>query len=407
MEPALSPNDGNGLVTSRPQSVAEAVAITEELAREFSVSAADRDRAGGTPHHERKLLRRSGLLTLLVPQAYGGIGANWSTIQRVVQRFAQVDASIAHVFAFQHLMLATVRLFGSASQWGAHFTNTVRDGWFWGNAVNPLDARVTAVRGRAGELILTGKKSFCSGATDSDMLVVSAIPPEDTRLIIAAIPTGRKGVVVHQDWNNIGQRQTDSGTVEFNGVVIESAEILRSPGPLGSVYASLRPCISQLLLTSIYLGVAEGAFEAARGFVSTEARPWFASGVDRPDRDPYTLEHMGSMWVGLESARALTQRATLGLQNAWENGDNLTARERGECALAIAAAKVSATRVGLDVTSRIFEVMGARATSGKYGFDRYWRNLRTLTLHDPVDYRVRELGTWSLTGDIPVPSFYS
>ena len=196
MEPALSPNDGNGLVTSRPQSVAEAVAITEELAREFSVSAADRDRAGGTPHHERKLLRRSGLLTLLVPQAYGGIGANWSTIQRVVQRFAQVDASIAHVFAFQHLMLATVRLFGSASQWGAHFTNTVRDGWFWGNAVNPLDARVTAVRGRAGELILTGKKSFCSGATDSDMLVVSAIPPEDTRLIIAAIPTGRKGVVV-------------------------------------------------------------------------------------------------------------------------------------------------------------------------------------------------------------------
>ncbi|WP_339381395.1 hypothetical protein [Brasilonema sp. UFV-L1] len=59
------------------------------------------------------------------------------------------------------------------------------------------------------------------------------------------------------------------------------------------------------------------------------------------------------------------------------------------------------------MTNCIFEAMGARATSAQYGFDRYWRNLRTFTLHDPVDYKVRDLGNWALNNESPKPSFYS
>ncbi len=95
------------------------------------------------------------------------------------------------------------------------------------------------------------------------------------------------------------------------------------------------------------------------------------------------------------------------LQAAWEKEHQLTAQERGECAIAIATAKVAATRVGLDITSRMFEVMGARATAASYGFDRYWRNIRTFTIHDPVDYKVRAVGNWALNGQLPTPDFYS
>jgi hypothetical protein len=51
--------------------------------------------------------------------------------------------------------------------------------------------------------------------------------------------------------------------------------------------------------------------------------------------------------------------------------------------------------------------MGARSTGGKYGFDRYWRNIRTFTLHDPVDYKVRDLGNWVLNQELPKPNLYS
>jgi alkylation response protein AidB-like acyl-CoA dehydrogenase len=73
----------------------------------------------------------------------------------------------------------------------------------------------------------------------------------------------------------------------------------------------------------------------------------------------------------------------------------------------VATAKVAAGRCALDVTSTMFEVMGARATSARYRFDRFWRNARTLTLHDPLDYKVREVGDWVLNERFPEPSFYS
>ena len=75
-------------------------------------------------------------------------------------------------------------------------------------------------------------------------------------------------------------------------------------------------------------------------------------------------------------------------------------------ALAISEAKVVSARAALEITSRIFESMGASSTSSKYGFDRFWRNVRVHSLHDPLDYKVRDLGHWLLNGKAPTPSLY-
>ncbi|MGJ0239631.1 FAD-dependent oxidoreductase [Novosphingobium fluoreni] len=79
----------------------------------FKQSAIARDRRGGTPQTERDLLRESGLLSLTIPRVHGGTGANWATMMQTVRIIARADSSLAHVYAFHHLMLATVRLFGS------------------------------------------------------------------------------------------------------------------------------------------------------------------------------------------------------------------------------------------------------------------------------------------------------
>ena len=51
--------------------------------------------------------------------------------------------------------------------------------------------------------------------------------------------------------------------------------------------------------------------------------------------------------------------------------------------------------------------MGARAAAGPNAPDRYWRNVRTLTLHDSVDQKLRLLGNHALNDEIPAASFYS
>jgi alkylation response protein AidB-like acyl-CoA dehydrogenase len=75
--------------------------------------------------------------------------------------------------------------------------------------------------------------------------------------------------------------------------------------------------------------------------------------------------------------------------------------------VAISAAKTFTTSVALEVSSRVFELTGARATSSSRGFDRFWRNARTITLHDPVAYKAQEVGDYVLTGTYPTPGPYS
>ena len=126
----------------------DALQTAERLATGFARTAAERDLQGGTPKAERDQLRDSGLLALSIPSAYGGLGASWRTTLDVVRVLAAADSSLAHVFGFHHLMLATVRLFGAPAQWESWFERTARQQWFWGNALNPLDARTVTLARR-------------------------------------------------------------------------------------------------------------------------------------------------------------------------------------------------------------------------------------------------------------------
>ncbi len=63
--------------------------------------------------------------------------------------------------------------------------------------------------------------------------------------------------------------------------------------------------------------------------------------------------------------------------------------------------------VAQEITSGILEGLGARATTTELSFDRFWRNVRTHTLHDPVTYKRREVGAWVLRDELPEPTWYS
>ena len=390
-----------------PQSTLSSSALTvaKELAKQFAQTAAERDKAGGNPKFERDLIRKSGLLSLSIPQQYGGQGADWKTIFQTVQTIAQVDSSLAHVYAFHHLLIATVQLFAQPEQYQQWFEQTAQQHLFWGNTLNPLDKRTTVQKVSENEFIFHGDKSFCSGSIDSDILLCSGFNDAD-QLLIAVIPTQREGISFLGDWNNMGQRQTDSGTSHFEQVKVYKDELLLNPGPLSTPYSSLRPLIAQLIFVHLFLGVAEGAFEVARQSIQTQ-KAWSKSLAEQAIHDPYIQKHFAEFYVQLQSVRLLTEQAVEALQAAWNIGENLTTEQRGQVSIAIATAKIAATNSSLFVTQNIFQVLGARATTAQLNLDRFWRNVRTQTLHDPIDYKYQEVGEWVLTGKVPDPSFYS
>ena len=378
----------------------------DTLLERLRATAVERDRAGGHPAAEKALLRDHGLLVLSVPQELGGTGADWPDILATVRRIATVDSSLAHLLAFQHLQLSGVLAYGSAEQQARWLGDTVRDHLWWGNTANPADPRLRATESNGG-LLLNGIKGFCSGTRGSQRLLTTAIHEPTGQMLIAVLPTETPGITIHDDWDPIGQRQTDSTSVSFDNVPLAWSDVLHRPGAPSSPFRSLRGLLAQLILVNLYTGLAQGALAEARQYTLNEARPWAASGVARAADDPYTVHRYAEMHLTTTAAAALADSAAQQLQQAWEQGEDLQHEERGQVALASAEAKVLAHRAALSVGEGVFDVCGARSARAAQGLDRFWRNARTHTLHDPIDYKLRDIGRYALEGRLPEPTLYS
>jgi alkylation response protein AidB-like acyl-CoA dehydrogenase len=385
-------------------------AATERLAAALAATAIERDRSGGHAVEQRRAIRDSGLLALTVPREHGGLGADLNGFYRVVRRLAQVDSALAHVFAFHHLQVYSVRLYGHAEQRRRLLRQTVDEQVFWGNALNPRDRNLRS-RPVEGGWRLDGSKSFASGALGSDRLTLSAHVAADgdapPPYLIGNIATRSPGITVRDDWDAFGQRQTDSGTVQFENVFLPQSDVLQIPGIEPRLRSTLRTLVSQLLMANLFVGIAEGAYDAARHYTLKQAQPWPATGLTRSAEDPYVLHRYGELWLLLRPAQLAADAAALQLQQALDRDEALTSGERGAAAVAVAEAKVLAHRASVEVSSQLFELTGARSTSARFGLDRFWRNARVHTLHDPVDYKLRDIGRYRLEGRAPEPTAYS
>jgi alkylation response protein AidB-like acyl-CoA dehydrogenase len=368
------------------------------LLEALRATAAERDRDGGHAAQEKQWIADAGLLTLAVPREFGGAGAPWPAIYETIRAIARVDSALAHLLGFQCLQVVSVDVWGNHAQRARYLRGTVEARWWWGNAVNPLDTRLVATATTDGGFRLNGQKGFCSGTRGSQMMTVSAHDPQTGKPIFAVVPTTRDGITVHEDWNPIGQRQTDSGSVSFAQVKIEAEEVLHRSEIPPTPHATLRTLVSQLVLTNLL---------PARRYVTQNGRPWISSGVEKATDDPYLISRFGEMRLQTISAEALTERAAQALENAWQKGEALTAEERAHVALATSEAKILAHRAALEVSQNLFDACGARATHAPLALDRFWRNARVHTLHDPLDYRVRDVGRYALSGTLPDVSLYT
>lgn len=376
------------------------------LLEQLRASAPTRDRQGGHPAQEKTLLRGAGLLGWSIPARFGGLGKPWPEIYTLVRRVAEVDSALAHLLAFHHLQIATVLIYANETQQARWLADTSKRRLWWGNAMNPLDTRLVAREDGKG-YVLDGVKGYCSGTRGSSMMTLSAQEAVSGKVLLAALPTGRDGIEVRDDWDPIGQRQTDSGTVVFANVALGHDDVLRSPDSVPTPFQTLRTCFAQLVLVNLYAGIAAGAMEEARRQANGRAKPWINAGVASIGEDPYMLHRFADMHVQSAAAAALADRAAVQLAEAFARGASLSSAERGAVALAIAEAKVIAHRAALSAANELFEVTGARGTAASLGLDRYWRNIRTHSLHDPLDYKLAVIGRWALNRELPEPTLYN
>ncbi|WP_010203342.1 acyl-CoA dehydrogenase family protein [Salinibacterium sp. PAMC 21357] len=383
----------------------------EEVSDILAADAVERDVAKLPPRAEVKLLKDAGLVTLLGPIEHGGGGQPWETTYKVIRTIARGDGSIGQLLGYHYLWAWAARLVGTDEQIAAVEKQYTENNFLIGGAVNPRDSDLT-VADDGGDIIFTGNKSFSTGGVVSDLTVLEGILEGTDTHVFAIVPTDQPAIVFNGDWDNLGQRLTESGSVQINGVRTSWATALGFVGkefqPL--TYGTLNVPAIQLVFANFYLGIAHAAIENASAYTRTKSRAWPYGGDNKAhaSEEWYILEGYGQLQSKLWADEALLNSVGAEISAVLHAPrTELTARRRGEIAVRIAAGKLRISEDGLEVATKVFELTGARASANSVGLDIYWRNLRTHSLHDPAPYKKREVGQYVLLNEVPEPSWYT
>jgi len=381
--------------------------IAQGVAAALSPDVLERDRRNEDPHTEVELLRNSGLINLIIPREWGGEGGHWESALHAVRILSRVDASIGQILAYHYANLGAVVFYGSPQVQELWLRRSALGRWSWGDSVNPVDPNLELVPAGDGYR-LTGVKHFSTGASVGDAILVNAVVnggADNGKFLALALEHDREGVQFLGDWDALGQRLSASGSVKYDGVRVTSADIIGEVGD--EPFSTLVTPYIQLAFGNLYLGIAEGALERGRQITLARRNSWFLSSVDTYAQDPLTQRVYGELSSRIAAVEALADKIGTEFDAVIARGNELTADERARVAISIAQLKVVSTEVGVEVANRIFEVTGSSSAKTETGLDIFWRNVRTHTLHDPVDYKKVEVGANYLLGEVQPISLYT
>ncbi|WP_144109581.1 SfnB family sulfur acquisition oxidoreductase [Paraburkholderia sp. BCC1886] len=392
-----------GHVAAVIRSDEEALEIARALAAEFAREAAQRDAESRAPHEELARFSQSGLWGITVPREYGGAGVASTTLTEVVALISAADGSLGQIPQNHYYTVEAIRVQASDAQ-KQHLFARVLAGERFGNALSERRTRTASERAMHlaphgdGTFRVSGEKFYATGALYAQS-IPTALTGEDGRAYLAIIPRDAPGVQVIDDWSGFGQRGTASGTVKFDQVSVTADQVILLADP-NDPRTTIKP-YGQLIHAAIDLGLARGALDTTQTFVATQSRPWIEANVDRAADDPLTINEFGRLAVRLEAADALLERAAWRVDAARVDPQP---GKVGEAAIAVAEARALTTEIALAASTKLIELGGTRAAMGELNLDRYWRNARVHTLHDPVRWKIAAVGDYYLNDRLPAQS---
>ena len=380
------------------QSEAQAIAVAREIALEIAEIAADASQNGQLPKRQAHLLSESGLTAIGVPMAFGGLGASVETIVETVRLISVADGGVGQLLQIHNVMLRGI-FTGYSDEIRDRLILDVLAGKRFGNALAEVGGKnkfalKTRVERRAdGKLILNGSKFYSTGSYLAEWISLTAASDDGGAGVL--LNRNTPGLTLVDDWEAFGQKNSVSGTVNFDNIELDEGFVSQRKGPMKRTGLTF----PQILHAAIDTGIAEGALSAAVQYLNQNARPWVESGVDHANQEPHIIKQIGEYAVALRGAQSLLRDAARVFDQHELDPDNKELQD--ELIVSVATARAHSDSASLKISSDIFSLLGASSSLSKWNLDRFWRNARVHTTHDPIRWRLHHVGNYYLNGVDP------
>ncbi len=368
---------------------------------DFALEGRDqRDQKRVLPFEEIDQFSLKGLGGIRIPKRYGGAFVSNKTLAHVFRILNKADSSVGQIPQNQISLLNLIDIMGTESQKQFIF-NEILSGKRLANGGperNSKDSKTlnTRLTVQNDQYFLDGEKFYSTGSIFAHWLAIKAIHPEG-HVVLVIVGRYSDGIEVINNWNGFGQRTTASGTVKLNHVKVDPNLIFDER--ILTRTATYRGAYSQLMQVAIDVGIAEAAFADLLSAVR-KARPIIDANVEKARQEPYTLQETGKLNILLDAAILLLDEAAEYLDEL-DQVDRVTEQQTAKASILVAEAKVYANDAALQISEKLLELGGSRASLSQFNLDQHWRNARVHTLHDPVRWKIHAIGNYYLNGVFP------
>jgi alkylation response protein AidB-like acyl-CoA dehydrogenase len=360
------------LLTATQQAIADSV---REFAQErIRPNALSYETARAYPPALFEELAQLGLMGMTAPEEKGGAGADYVSYALALMEIAAADGALSTILSIQNSLIVSALIKDGTTEQLARFLPDLIDGRTIGAfALTEADAGsdASAIRTRATKTadgyVINGSKQFISSGKIGGLAIVFAITdPEAGKKGISAflVPTDRPGYVVDKVEHKLGQLASDTCSLRFDDLRIESSLRLGAEGQ-GYRIALSNLEAGRIGIASQSIGMAQAALEIAIGYAK-----------ERRSMGKAIIEHqavgfrLADLAARLEAARQMVLHAA-------------SIKDTGApCLKEASMAKLVASETAEAVCSGAIQTLGGYGYLEEFGLAKIYRDVRVCQIYE-------------------------
>jgi alkylation response protein AidB-like acyl-CoA dehydrogenase len=356
----------------------------QSVARDFAQRriapvAAQMDAEATFPLENIREMGKLGLMSIEVPEAYGGAGMDPIAYVLAMIEIAAADAATSTIMSVNNSLFCNAILKHGSEEQKQTFVRAIASGEAIGayaltEAQSGSDAsamHTRATQNEAGDWVINGKKSWITSGPVARYLVLFALttPGVGAKGISAfIIDTQLPGFHAGKTEPKLGIRASATCEIEFSDYVCPRRNLLGEAGRGFAIALGVLDA-GRIGIASQSVGIARAAYEASLAWV--RERKAFGRPIGSFQM---TQAKIADMKCKLDAATLLTLRA------AWAKG--VAEKTGGRFGTEAAVAKLTASEAAMWIAHQAVQIHGGMGYSREMPLERYFRDAKITEIYE-------------------------
>ncbi|HET9492712.1 MAG TPA: acyl-CoA dehydrogenase [Chloroflexia bacterium] len=316
-----------------------------------------------------------GFAGMLVPEEYGGVGADTLSYILMLEELNRVVPAIGTVLSVHNsLACGALTMFGTDEQKARYLPKLASGEWLGAYALseahagsNPAAMRTTARR-RGDVYVVNGTKTWITSGASCDVAILFAVTGDTdkpSRNISAFLcPRDIPGLTVTKPENKMGIRASETNQLIYEDAEIPAENLLGQEGEGFKVAMSLLDG-GRIGIAAQGVGIAQRAYEESVSY--SLQREQFGVPISEHQAIQFMIADMAT---GLDAARLLLYRAA-------------TMRDKGKRVSKEASmAKLFASELAMKSAWAAVQIHGGYGYVKEYAVERFFRDAKITEIYE-------------------------